>query len=63
MPRPYRKSEICHSPPEYINKSLKQILLGNWTDEAALMEILGRIGWSLLDLDLPMDMTKGYCQT
>ena len=51
-----RQKDAGAAAAEYIEKSIDQILLGNWTDESTLLGTLGQIGLGLLDLDLPMDI-------
>ena len=51
-----RQKDTGTAAAEYIEKSIDQIVLGNWTDESTLLGTLGQIGLGLLDLDLPMDI-------
>lgn len=51
------ETSISQSPAlDYLNRSVEQILLGNFSDENTLLGTAGQFGLSLLGYDLPMDV-------
>ena len=54
------KSNFDVEDYSYINRSFKQVLLGNYTDDVTLLGTAGQIGLGIAGLDLPMDIRDLY---
>jgi hypothetical protein len=48
--------DVSYTNPDYIEKSLNQILLGNYSNDLTLLGTLGQLGLSFTGIDWPADL-------